>query len=270
MVTIQGVDVSRYQGTIDWNKLYANGGRFAGIRFSQGIGYADTYAEANCVAAKAAGVKIFPYHFCTTDNAITQANWFKKCMGNIVFDLPPALDVEYYTPTMQSELDHNELYGLPYPEVFPELRFRYDLIPMTLKQMNDELRTLVIPTQSIVDVICRQLANFQGFPTPVIYTNASSGNAVFTNSSMSKYPLWIANWTTADKPYLPAIWKTKGTYIIWQKGVVDGTPWGTIPNTKIDWDVWGNEREFPGTPTNEITGTIYIKELDKTLTLREA
>jgi len=262
MTVIQGTDISRYQGeNIDFNKMYANGARFVGIRFSQGINYRDSLAVTNYEKAKAAGLLVFPYHFTTTDNAIEQANWFKECMGDLKFDFSPAMDVEYYVSTQK-------LYGYQ-SEIEPVYEFRYNP-PILTDYLKAVTYLLTVPTEAIVDSLGRQLIGYQGFTKPKIYTNVGSGNTVFKSAIMGeRYDLWVAHWPGPTqpllKPTLPNVWKTKGLYEIWQDGIVDGYPWGLPEGDKIDHNVWGTNSIFPIEEESKYSIKVYIQELNKTI-----
>lgn len=65
---IPGIDVSRYQGTIDWVKVAAAGYKFAIIRATVGNYYADPTFEANWDGARAAGLQVGAYHVVRADN----------------------------------------------------------------------------------------------------------------------------------------------------------------------------------------------------------
>src|SRR5690349_21788811 len=54
--TTFGIDVSYYQGSIDWNAAKADGVQFAIIRVSDGTGFLDPRFDENWANAKAAGV----------------------------------------------------------------------------------------------------------------------------------------------------------------------------------------------------------------------
>ncbi len=230
MTDIIGIDISHWQGQLSneaISKILALGVRFAGVKFSQGTSYRDDCAVYNASQLQVAGVKVFPYHFVTTDNGIQQYNNFVESMAGFQFDLPPALDCEYY----------NQVSGNAYrgPVIFTGMF------------------GLTITTAAIVDVIGMRLTEWMKSQTklttyqyPTIYTNVSSGNKIFTSaySKMNRYNLWVANWKVA-KPNLPAIWKDKG-YLIWQDGVVDGSPYGIAGD--VDHNVWGNLFPFPDNP----------------------
>jgi len=235
-----GLDISRHQGTvIDWDKVASSGVKFLYIKCSQGTDHKDPNFEANIVNAKKVGIKVGPYHFTTTGNALDQYNWFVYCMGGTEFDLVPALDCEYYSG-----------YG---DNLRPILQFRYNNPPLSIR-ISGAINTYSITTQEIVDSIGRRLTNWittkpklKDFIFPTIYTNVSSGNRIFTKTIMNRYPLWVAHWhgpsVRLTKPTLPRIWKDKDWYI-WQDEVVDGDKYG-FPS-KVDHDIWGKLFEFPG------------------------
>lgn len=66
---IKGIDVSHWQGTIDWNKVKAAGIEFAIIKAggSDAGTYTDSKWEANYKGAKAAGIPIGAYYFVGKD-----------------------------------------------------------------------------------------------------------------------------------------------------------------------------------------------------------
>ena len=93
---IQGIDVSYWQGDIDWSQVRAAGVRFAYIKATEGGDHLDPKVLDNWYAAKRAGIARGAYHFvywCRPANE--QALWF---MLNVPPDsdaLPPVLDVEW-------------------------------------------------------------------------------------------------------------------------------------------------------------------------------
>jgi len=93
---IHGIDVSKYQGNIDWNAVRASGVRFAWIKATEGGDYADEKFQQNWEGAKEAGIPRGAYHFaywCRSGEE--QAAWFLKNVPNDPDALPPVLDVEW-------------------------------------------------------------------------------------------------------------------------------------------------------------------------------
>ena len=93
--TVQGIDVSEFQGTINWSAVKAAGKQFAFIRVSDGT-YQDPKFATNWAGAKAAGLLRGAYQFFrASDDPITIADQFLAKMGPLgAGDLPPTLDVE--------------------------------------------------------------------------------------------------------------------------------------------------------------------------------
>ncbi len=94
--TTVGVDVSYYQGTIDWTKARAAGVRFAFIRVSDGTTFQDPKFSQNWANTKAAGVIRGAYQFFRpSQNVTAQADMMISAIGTYQKgDLPPVIDVE--------------------------------------------------------------------------------------------------------------------------------------------------------------------------------
>ncbi|PSM20295.1 MULTISPECIES: GH25 family lysozyme [Nitratireductor] len=93
---VHGVDVSRWQGDIDWVKLRGQGANFAWIKATDGGDHLDPLFKKNWRAAKAAGIPRGAYHFfywCRS--ASSQADWFIRNVPKEKGALPPVLDVEW-------------------------------------------------------------------------------------------------------------------------------------------------------------------------------
>jgi GH25 family lysozyme M1 (1,4-beta-N-acetylmuramidase) len=199
-----GIDVSRFQGTIDWSLVAGSGIKFAFVQASRGSGFdcavkpdqcgADPYFATNRINAKAVGIRIGPYHraFATGGtvaaaraDAVAEANVFLATVGSLnAGELVPVLDVE----TPFTGLDAKRL------------------------------RTWV---RVWVKRVGRRLGR-----KPMIYTNASSWAATgnTTEFAKAKYPLWVAEWGVS-KPTVPAnFWAGRG-WSVWQytsSGTVSG------------------------------------------------
>lgn len=93
---VHGVDVSRWQGDIDWVKLRSQGANFAYIKATDGGDHTDPMFRTNWRKAKEAGLKRGAYHFfywCRV--ASDQADWFIRNVPRDPDALPPVIDVEY-------------------------------------------------------------------------------------------------------------------------------------------------------------------------------
>lgn len=94
--TVSGVDVSHYDGVVDWAQVKAAGQTFGIAKASEGLTLADDRFAANWPAMKAAGLVRGAYHFFRPlDDGTAQADFFLSRVGAFgVGDLPPILDWE--------------------------------------------------------------------------------------------------------------------------------------------------------------------------------
>jgi len=93
---IQGIDISRYQGRVDFAAAAAAGTKFVFIKATEGADYVDPNFSANWAAARAAGMPRGAYHFMAWCSlARDQAEWFKKNVPADPDALPPVLDLEW-------------------------------------------------------------------------------------------------------------------------------------------------------------------------------
>ena len=151
---VRGIDVSSYQGSIDWTLAAGNGVAFAFARVSDGAGYVDGDFAHNWRAMKRAGVLRGAYQFFragqdATAQAVLMSQLIELAGGLEASDLGVAIDVE--TDDGQSS----------------------DTV------------------QSQVRLWLYAAEQFTG-RVPILYTNAATSPLLGT--SFSEYPLWVANW----------------------------------------------------------------------------
>ncbi|HEY2491568.1 MAG TPA: GH25 family lysozyme [Paenibacillus sp.] len=185
----QGVDVSRWQGVIDWKKVAAAGISFVFIKATQNS-MDDKFLD-NVKGAKAAELLVGAYHYIddsviTADKARTAAQTFYNAIqvagGVSVFDLPPVMDYE----SNKSNLSKTTITAVA---------------KSFLKEIN-------------------QLTGVK----PLVYTYPSFiGN--FTG--LSDYPLWIARYNASTPPVNASGW-VRWEFWQYSDGVAGGTlPSGT-------------------------------------------
>ncbi|WP_244488833.1 glycoside hydrolase family 25 protein [Bosea sp. Leaf344] len=93
---VHGIDISRWQGEIDWASVKAAGTRFVFMKATEGGDHIDPSFLRNWEGARRAGIPRGAYHFvfwCRP--AHEQAVWFKQHIPNDPDALPPVLDVEW-------------------------------------------------------------------------------------------------------------------------------------------------------------------------------
>jgi len=93
---VHGIDVSYFQGTVDWDAVRAGGVQFAWIKATEGGDREDPSFVRNWAEAERAGVLRGAYHFyyfCRS--AADQIAWFKTHVPVERGALPPVLDMEW-------------------------------------------------------------------------------------------------------------------------------------------------------------------------------
>ena len=97
---VEGVDVSKWQGDINWAMVRAAGKRFAIAKATEGIGYEDGKYDANKAGAMSNGIALGAYHFARPDlngtnaEAVAEADWFVNTAAYEPGMIIPTLDLE--------------------------------------------------------------------------------------------------------------------------------------------------------------------------------
>ena len=97
--TYEGIDVSDWQGYIDYAEVRESGIEVVYIKASQGSNIKDPYFDVNYENAKANGLKVGFYHFLTatnTEEAVQQANFFSSVISGKVPDCKLVMDFEVF------------------------------------------------------------------------------------------------------------------------------------------------------------------------------
>lgn len=94
---VRGVDVSSYQGDIDWEVLSGQGIQFAFIKATEGSGFVDEHFAYNYAGAQKNGLRTGAYHFFSYDSpGEAQAENFIRTVEKTEGMLPPVIDIEFY------------------------------------------------------------------------------------------------------------------------------------------------------------------------------
>ena len=94
---VKGVDVSSYQGDIDWDELSEQGISFAYIKATEGSSTVDRCFEANWNNSSNTDLRIGAYHFFSFESSgENQAKLFCDTVKAVPNMLPPVIDVEFY------------------------------------------------------------------------------------------------------------------------------------------------------------------------------
>lgn len=178
----QGVDVSYYQGEIDWNAVAASGVEFAYIRagyrgYVDGGIIRDERLDANAAAARAAGLEIGLYFFSqavSPEEAEEEAEWLLEAAQDFDVSLPFVFDWEAQAGTGEST-------------------------PRTSGMLGGEITACAA-------AFCATIRE-AGY-TPCVYANRWQGYYDYDLSQLSDAELWISapgNWD--DFYYAHAIWQ---------------------------------------------------------------
>jgi lysozyme len=161
---VQGIDVSKWQGEMDWNDAIMAGTEFAFIRAGScnavtGQCYEDYQFERNAQEAGALIPVGFYWYFRPNFSPIAQADYFCALINAKDWQLPPVCDVEVTG-------------GLSRSAVADSLKLFLDRV---------EAKTTV---------------------KPIIYTRSSFFNyAVEQRDYWSRYDLWIARYASVEEPW---------------------------------------------------------------------
>src|SRR3954447_22015726 len=99
----KGVDVSNWNGSIDWLQVADDGNTFVFAKATESTTFTDATYPINRAGAQGVGLRLGAYHFArpagTSDTAaiagaIAQADYFVGVAQPKAGDLPPVLDLE--------------------------------------------------------------------------------------------------------------------------------------------------------------------------------
>lgn len=117
-----GIDVSKWQGNINWNKVKSAGATFAMIRIGYQNGYngesvIDPYFKKNISEAIKAGLKVGVYYFSyatSSAEAVKQVNFIVSELGSYKLDLPIVFDWENWSSFGGLHMSTLELNSIAY------------------------------------------------------------------------------------------------------------------------------------------------------------
>lgn len=196
-----GIDVARYQGTIDWNRVKADGVQFAYIRAAfRGYGEAGTLNQdpayiQNITGATNAGIPVGVYIFSqavTPAEAREEANYVMNMLGSYHISLPIVMD--------------------------------YEFVGSAGRLYNAHLS--VAEATNVCKEFCRTVES-RGYKA-MVYANKTMLQYYLNAAEISSfYKIWLANYTTQTD--------YKGDYSFWQFRS-DGSVNGIYGN--VDMNFW--------------------------------
>lgn len=189
----RGIDVSRWQGEIDWSRVAAAGITHAIVKMTEGGSYTDPRFTAHFAGMLANGLEVGVYHYfrALSSTPREQLDNIRERLREVNFEIGRhivAIDVE----TSRNET-------------------------ATPDQMADALHELVTLLRTeVLDGAYPYI-----YASPSIWTN----RVAWRKYDFSPCALWIANWNV-EQPTVPETWSHQGkSWSWWQhssKGQVDG------------------------------------------------
>ena len=154
---VMGVDVSSYQGNIDWSVIASQNVTFAFIKATEGSSHQDCCFPANWEEVQKTNIYAGAYHFFSFESSgETQAQNYIRTVGELSEkSLPPVIDLE--------------LYG------------EYSETPMSRKE-----------AQEILNALLKQLEEYYHVK-PIIYTTMRTYYHYLLGGGYGEYPLWFRN-----------------------------------------------------------------------------
>ena len=179
----EGIDVSNWQGYIDYQKVKQSGIEVVYIKASQGSNLKDAYFDINYKNAKNNGLKVGFYHFLTAKNtqeAEKEAQFFASVISN-------------KTPECKLALDYEVFGGVSVTEI-------------------NNIATVFLETT-------KRLTNKE----VIIYSDLYNAKTVFSRELADKYPLWVADYTSNENiEKQQTNWKNWTGWQYTDRGVVNG------------------------------------------------
>lgn len=225
---VEGIDVSYWQGTIEWDAVASDGIEFAIMRVSHGLGTYDTQFTRNWSESQRVGVRRGVYqYFDGNDDPVAQAQLLLSEMGPLQDgDFPPVLDVE-----------------------------QGDNEDVSVAQMVENI-------QRWMDVVEGELG-----VAPMIYAGAYGWTYLTGDADFTRHPLWTANWVD-DCPLVPNPWDDWTFWQYSATGRVAGIDGNVDRDrfngdaAALDAWAWHDEEECSGTCAVAAEGETVIQEDD--------
>jgi len=176
--TYYGIDISHYQGDVVKTLNSSDHLHFVICKATQGMTYIDPDFKSNWNMIKEQGLIRGTYHFYVSqDDPTKQAAHFVSTLSDLsASDIAPVLDIEQGSMSSSVSSERME-------------------------------KDILIFLKAVEDKTGRK---------PILYTDYSFAQENFKNSELAEYDLWLAEYSSAEQPKIPDLWKEKG-YKIWQK-----------------------------------------------------
>lgn len=204
---VHGVDVSRYQGAVDWSAARRAGVQFAFLKATEGADHSDPAFQTYWAQTRAAGMPRSAYHFwyhCRS--GVEQAQWFIRNVPRERGMLPPVLDLEWV---------HNSR-------------------TCSYKPSPDEVRREAMAFISVVSQHYGQ--------RPVVYTTVD----FYRDNNLGRLPVefWLRSVADHPRNIYPGqrwtFWQYTGTGTA--PGFSGNVDLNAFAGSQMQWNMWVNQR----------------------------
>ena len=181
----KGIDVSVYQGNIDWRAVASTGEvDFTYVRASIGLSV-DVKFKQNWTSLKGSSILRGAYHFFKMElDPVKQADMFFNTVGPLDDrDLPPTIDVEVH-------------------------RLTGDTATTYVKK----LLQFIVKAEELFN---RRIVIYTGGP---IFNESTTGADPVLLDAIATHDLWLSAYVVDPTKWVPTAWKSRGrSWTIWQK-----------------------------------------------------
>lgn len=216
----EGMDVSNWQGYIDYEAVRNAGIEVVYIKASQGSNIKDAYFDINYENAKQNGVKVGFYHFLTATNeeeAQEEARFFSRVISEKTADCKLVMDYEVFGGVGR-------------------------------EQINNIARTFL---ETVEEITNKEI---------IIYSDLSNAQNTFDASLAQDYELWLAYYGNYNELInVPTNWKRYIGIQYSDRGIVNGVS-GRVDRDLFTQDIFLDDISvIPDTNNNQTfnTNTVY-------------
>ncbi|MBQ9021622.1 MAG: cell wall-binding repeat-containing protein, partial [Eggerthellaceae bacterium] len=198
-----GIDVSEWQGYINWAEVKNSGIDFAIVRVAHSDSHTDLHFKTNLQQARAVGIELGVYIYSKTDTvegARNEARKVKSLLSSVGFR-PSDIPLGVYYDLEEAQFQNAESKGL--------------LLQMT-KAFSTEMKA-------------------GGYNKIGVYANLNWWTNYLTSNDYNQWSRWLARWVSRDKNISTADYF--GSYKLWQFSSTGSVP-GIAGNVDMDLGYW--------------------------------
>lgn len=185
---LPGIDVSHWQGTINWDRVFAGGSEYAIIKATESTGFVDPKFKTNVEQATRAGVAVGAYHFARPGTGVGDA----------------AAEANFFVDTILPQVQSGNMH------IRPVLDLEVNDSNMSWQALSDWAGTFM---QTVQDRFATELPDLGQPVRPILYAN--SNYAQNLSDTLTNNDLWVAHYRH-DPTLEPNAGKWGSDWLMWQ------------------------------------------------------